>query len=271
MRKVIMCLAGVTTVLAAVVVLFSDAHRREPALAVERASEAPHAFPSATPRLQAETARRTAMTKKRMALLVVESTKTHEERLYGAAASMTITFSALYDQRDYFDKDAIYEEILGELLEDPSNVEAAARALSDPDFLMSAFGKDQALGRIYAIKLLRMQAERGDPAALMQTARALFASVAQDGERVKGQYRDVESLVRAILGMGYESDELIERGADVVRDILLADGQASANLRDEALIDAVEAAFLTATFAHHREERWQTMAENLDRVLAGEG
>ena len=155
-------------------------------------------------------------------------------------------------------------------MEDPINVEVAAKSLIDPDFLLHAFGGQQARGRIYAIKLLKLQAERGDPTVLMQTARSLFSSVSQGGERVKGQYRDVEALIRAILDLGYERDELVERGSDVVRDILLAEGQTSANLKDEALIDAVEGAFFTAALGHPVKERLHVMAESVDKVLAGE-
>ncbi len=90
-------------------------------------------------------------------------------------------------------------QLLGELLRSPGQLALAQRLLSDLSYASATYGKEQAMARVVAIKLLQEAARQGDVAPLEQTvwqlSRQLNQQLSQGQSFVKGQQQDLADLL----------------------------------------------------------------------------
>jgi|GEM_PF-5256444 len=109
-------------------------------------------------------------------------------------------------------------QVLTELLRQPEQLQLAADTLVDLDFASQQFGKEQALARVYAIKLLAQQCRLGDCSTLKSTAQrltaALEAQASQGRPFQKAQDQDLLDLLK--ISMQYNDIKLDEQNLDLV-------------------------------------------------------
>lgn len=122
--------------------------------------------------------------------------KSHTERL-------KLSFERLHAIGDYFNRKALIEKELLALLEHQENIEEAQKILTDFQHTQNVFGKEQALARVYAIKLLETQAKHYSAEPLIQTTSALALNLNEtlqlQEEITHNRLRDLEDLLRISL------------------------------------------------------------------------
>lgn len=107
------------------------------------------------------------------------------------------TAMALHDLRDFVGKDEIRRQIFDELLKSENAISHAQKILLENRWAREAYGKDQAIARIYAIGMLKRDAEMRTSKVLAQTAMELSHEIANQDGTSSGQFRDLEDLVSA--------------------------------------------------------------------------
>ena len=186
-----------------------------------------------------------------------------------AGRELAQAFAAIHAYHDYFDKDRVFTEVIGEVSEVPLAIAAAKRLLTDPRYLAEACGKDQALSRVYAIKMLRQRALAGSSEDLAEVTRDLAQSLERDGELVKGQYRDLEDLVRVSLEANYDRADVVNRPEEIAA-VLAGRGPGHGASRAE-LAEAVGHAYYTRLLALGVEQvERDSIAQRLRLALAGQ-
>ncbi len=115
------------------------------------------------------------------------------------------SFREMFAMKDVFSKEKLRSELLSRLAESPANLALAQSALTDPEKTRARFGTDQALARVYAIRLLKTAAEKGDESHLLSTLHELARELDQqvkDGKALEaGRARDLEDLLRAFVSL----------------------------------------------------------------------
>ncbi len=115
------------------------------------------------------------------------------------------SFRKMFELREVFPKEKLRSEQLARLAQAPANLALAQNALVEIEQTRERFGADQALARVYSIKLLKAAADKGDESYLLDTIRTLARDL---DEQVKagrtidsGRARDLEDLVRAFVSL----------------------------------------------------------------------
>ncbi len=106
----------------------------------------------------------------------------------------------LHQISDHISGQQIQRQTLAELSRQPAQLELASNILTDLNFAEQQFGAEQALSRLYAIKLLEETARLGDIKPLEQTILQLTTVLelqAQQGQSFrKAQDQDLADLLR---------------------------------------------------------------------------
>ncbi|WP_299004065.1 hypothetical protein [uncultured Shewanella sp.] len=112
---------------------------------------------------------------------------------------LTKSFKRMHAMGNFFNAKSLQREEIQALLEKPANLEKAQNILLDINTTLSDFGEDQALARVYAIKMLEEQARLGDIKPLYdvstQLAEQLNHQIESGIELEKGREYDLESLL----------------------------------------------------------------------------
>lgn len=128
----------------------------------------------------------------------------HARRLHSAGAHISAS--------------QLEQQVLTELLRQPAQLQLAADTLVDLAVASQRFGNDQALARVYAIKLLAQQCRLGDCSTLKSTVQrltaALEAQAAQGLPFQKAQDQDLLDLLK--ISMQYNDIKLDEQNLDLV-------------------------------------------------------
>ena len=111
-------------------------------------------------------------------------------------ATAKIVYGKLFALRDFFDKGRIEDLTFARFATDPQQVALARRLLADAAYATSLFGGEQAVARVYAVKLLTYMTRSGDDAPILGAIADLRASLNQHGEQVKAQAEDLVQLVQ---------------------------------------------------------------------------
>lgn len=110
-------------------------------------------------------------------------------------ALLRFSFNSMDKLRSDINKDNLREKILDHLLEDEKNIHLASKILTDFSFVHQKFGVDQAIARIYSIKLLTRAAERGNIDYLKNTTKDLVEILRTKDVVSQGEWRDLEDLI----------------------------------------------------------------------------
>lgn len=112
---------------------------------------------------------------------------------------LTKSFKRMHAMGNFFNAKSLQREEIQALLDNPVNLEKAQNILLDMDATLRDFGEDQALVRVYAIKMLEEQARLGDIQPLYevstQLAEQLNSQIESGIELEKGREYDLESLL----------------------------------------------------------------------------
>ena len=127
-----------------------------------------------------------------------------------------------------FNRELIYKTVFDELSADEGKIVMASKSLIDNGFAQDEFGENQALMRVFAIKLLKHEAVKGNLGPLIETINELKTNLNLDSYQIKkGQLRDLEDLISVFVRlkggeevlanmestleeMGYFMDEIIK-------------------------------------------------------------
>lgn len=108
-----------------------------------------------------------------------------------------IIFNAMHSLYDYVAKDKIRREIMDELLKDPQTIPMAHKILLDNAWTRQAYGKEQAVARVYAIALLERASELKGSQILLDTAQSLSLVLASQEKISKGEKADLGDVIYA--------------------------------------------------------------------------
>ena len=110
---------------------------------------------------------------------------------------------------NYFNKDAVIAELIAEMLKDPRTVETAAQTLSNHDQAQTWCGDEQAICRVFSIKILKQVAQTGNLEPIESTVQNL-KDVLDNPQHVevKGQDRDLEDLISAYVSV-HDPEEIL--------------------------------------------------------------
>jgi hypothetical protein len=133
-------------------------------------------------------------------------------------ATAKTVYGKLFALRDFFDQGRIDDVAFGRLAADPQQVALAQRLLADAPFATSQFGADQAVARVYAVKLLTYIARLGDDAPILDAITALRTSLVLHGEQAKAQAEDLVQLVQGY--SAFRDKDAVARDPDAVLEAL---------------------------------------------------
>ena len=123
---------------------------------------------------------------------------------------LMVSFKRMHKAAGKFNSASFVRKEIEELLKEPEALEMASDILTSLDNAETLFGKDQALARVYAIKMLAINAEQGDTYPLYNTtaklAHNLDVQMKNNQEFAKRQDLDLEELVAASLKTFDEKD-----------------------------------------------------------------
>lgn len=132
--------------------------------------------------------------------------QTHPKEIFEGQESaarveyLTHSFKRMHAMSDYFNGQRLQREEIRELIADPSNVDMAKSILLNLAKTNEEYGAEQALARVYALKMLEEVARQGDLKTLTEVTVALaqqLNSVISDGHKIQqGREYDLEELLR---------------------------------------------------------------------------
>ncbi|WP_125779511.1 hypothetical protein [Pseudoalteromonas rubra] len=141
---------------------------------------------------------------------------------------MLISFQRMQSTVGKFNSSSFVKAELRELLHNPETVEVAQATLLDLDAAIAEFGDEQALARVYSIKLLNELAKLGDAGPLHDTtarlAQTLNEQANQNIEFKKRQDLDLEELVHASLDT-FDEQQIIDQPHTVMSELGYFDDQ----------------------------------------------
>lgn len=110
-----------------------------------------------------------------------------------------VAFKAMDNLRDNFNKEVIREKIIDELLTDSASISLAQQILLNNEFAKNLYGEDQALARVYSIKILSRLHEKGDSQFIIKTVRDLVTDFGKNQNIPVGRKEDLFDLLQAYL------------------------------------------------------------------------
>lgn len=141
---------------------------------------------------------------------------------------MLIGFQRMQMSIGKFNSSAFIKGELNKLLENPEVIDIAQNTLLSLDNAKENFGEDQALARVYSVKLLGELAERGEPYVLYDTTRRLAELLDQqastDQEFSKRQDLDLEELVYMSVNT-FRDDQVVNHPETVMGELGYNDEQ----------------------------------------------
>jgi hypothetical protein len=137
------------------------------------------------------------------ALRSVEAGPRDGDAIARAREEIRRDFTALWGRRRFINSKDVEVQMFDRVLADPAARREAVAIVSDLDYAEEAYGEDQAVVRVYALKMMRRAAAQGDSELIEQALEPLSKTLnSSDGLR-KGQDEDYASLVASyILALG---------------------------------------------------------------------
>ncbi|KZN49712.1 hypothetical protein [Pseudoalteromonas luteoviolacea] len=141
---------------------------------------------------------------------------------------MLVSFNRMQASVGKFNSSGFVKAEIQALLNDPAVIELAKNTLVDLEGAMAEFGDDQALARVYSIKILDELAKQGETSPLYETtaqlAEKLNEQANQDVAFSKRQDLDLEELVFASLN-SFEESQILENPQIVMDELGYSDAQ----------------------------------------------
>ena len=136
-------------------------------------------------------------------VFLAEIEKTHPKADLKASEiedALEKSFARMHSMGGYFNAERLRQKEIRELLQDPRTLPMAEEVLLDIDSASQLFGDNQALARVYGIKILEMEARDGNPEPLYRVTETLAKELDQMAKAhnkvSKGRDRDLEDLLR---------------------------------------------------------------------------
>ncbi|WDE10551.1 hypothetical protein [Thalassomonas haliotis] len=169
---------------------------------VEKSREAHQQVPASTELLAKQEEAFLAQLEKQHPVSEIEQAKT-------ATIRLNKSFKRMHAMGNYFNAQRLQREEIQVLLEDSDNLDRAKEILLDIEATQQKFGEDQALARVYAIKMIAEQARLGDSQLLYEVTSGLAEQLNQQlelGAVIEGgREHDLEGLlVTAVQGASIE-------------------------------------------------------------------
>ncbi|MBQ4852270.1 hypothetical protein J8L98_05035 [Pseudoalteromonas sp. MMG013] len=141
---------------------------------------------------------------------------------------MLIAFERMQMSVGKFNSSAFMKAELQELLKDSNTVDIAKNTLLNLESAKQNFGEEQALARVYSIKLLEELANQGEPYQLYDTtvklAEVLDQQALDNQEFLKRQDLDLEELVHASINT-FEEAQVLDHPETVMTELGYSDEQ----------------------------------------------
>jgi ribosomal protein S24E len=115
----------------------------------------------------------------------------------GLVARSVVAFTQMHELRTYAFKEEIRAKVMDDLLADERTLPLVKRILLDKEFTHQSYGENQAVARVYAIKLLEHDAKTNGSSQLLEVAQELASVLAQSGDTTQGRAQDLDDLVYA--------------------------------------------------------------------------
>lgn len=113
---------------------------------------------------------------------------------------------ALYQQADFYDKEAIYQQEFERWERTSGMVDLAARIVARPEQYQDVLGDDQAVTRAYAVRFL-LSRDSVEESVLQDVMHQIVDTLDARGEVVAGQEYDLEVVTKALLKRRLGADE----------------------------------------------------------------
>ncbi|WP_192508219.1 hypothetical protein [Pseudoalteromonas aurantia] len=141
---------------------------------------------------------------------------------------MLVAFERMQMSVGKFNSSAFMKAELQELLKDSDTVDIAKNTLLNLESARQNFGEEQALARVYSIKLLEELANQGEPYQLYDTtvklAEVLDQQALDNQAFLKRQDLDLEELVHASINT-FEESQVLEHPETVMTELGYSDEQ----------------------------------------------